>query len=150
MQVFKLCHYREWEKELAKTAQDSKISEESKVLKPSLTKAAIRTFLWSYSLTGIWALLEECVIRYEFKKLLGLTWYTFLFRIFQPLFMSWLIRYFSEDNVSKTEAYIYGGGFVMMAALYTVTHHAYFFGVLHFGLKVGCDMSWMSVIPMCI
>ena len=34
------------------------------------------------------------------------------------------------------EAYLYGGGVVLMSALYTVIHHSYFNGVYVIGMKI--------------
>jgi hypothetical protein len=52
--------------------------------------------------------------------------------------MSWFIKYFStvDSGISKYEAYGYGAGIVAMSALYTFTHHQYFFGVMHTGMKL--------------
>ena len=60
-----------------------------------------------------------------------------LLRIFQPLFMSWFIRYFSSEDhagIGDWEVCAYGAGVVLMSALYTFTHHQYFFGVMHTGM----------------
>lgn len=48
-----------------------------------------------------------------------------------------MIEYFTPNSkVTLTEAYLYGTGVVMMAAVYTFTHHPYFFGVMYTGMKV--------------
>ena len=48
-----------------------------------------------------------------------------------------MIEYFTPNSrVTLTEAYIYGSGVVLMAAVYTFTHHPYFFGVMYTGMKV--------------
>ena len=88
---------------------------------PSLLKAIVRAFGLRFSLLGIYTLWEECILR-----------------ILQPLFMSWFVRYFSSEDsgISIHEAYAYGAGIVAMSALYTFTHHQYFFGVMHYGMKL--------------
>ncbi len=88
---------------------------------PHLGKAIVRAFGFKFALLGIFTVWEECLIR-----------------ILQPLFMSWFIRYFSSEDSGLTvyHAYGYGIGIVMMAVFYCVTHHQYFFGVMHSGMKL--------------
>ena len=88
---------------------------------PSLLKAIVRAFGLKFSLLGIYTLWEECILT-----------------IMQPLFLSWFVRYFSSEDsgISIHEAYAYGAGIVAMSALYTFTHHQYFFGVMHYGMKL--------------
>ena len=51
--------------------------------------------------------------------------------------LGWMIEYFTPNStVTLTEAYLYGTGVVAMAAVYTFTHHPYFFGVMYTGMKV--------------
>ena len=38
--------------------------------------------------------------------------------------------------MSQLEAYLYATGVVMCSAIYTFTHHPYFFGVMHLGMKI--------------
>ena len=42
--------------------------------------------------------------------------------------------YFSKLPFYK--AYAYGAGIVGMSAIYTLTHHQYWFGVMHTGMKL--------------
>ena len=113
-----LISFREWNKELE---YKTKALKSGSTYNPSLFKAIIRAFGFKFALLGIWALWEECVLR-----------------ILQPLFMSWFIRYFSSEDsgISTSEAYAYGLGIVGMSALYTLTHHQYWFGVMHTGMKL--------------
>ena len=113
-----LISFREWNKELEYKTRALK---SGSTYNPSLLKAIIRAFGFKFALLGIWALWEECVLR-----------------ILQPLFMSWFIRYFSSEDsgISTSEAYAYGLGIVGMSALYTLTHHQYWFGVMHTGMKL--------------
>ncbi len=108
----------EWNKELEKVRQAKKAN---KTYKPSLLKANMRAFGPKFALLGFYCAWEECILR-----------------IMQPLFMSWFVLYFaSEDSdISLGQAYGYGAGIVAMSALYTFTHHQYFFGVMHTGMKL--------------
>ena len=50
--------------------------------------------------------------------------------------------------MSLSEVYLYGTGVVMMSAVYTFTHHPYFFGVMHTGMKVrvaSCSVLYRKV-----
>ena len=111
-------YHREWNKELE---YRDKASKAESTYQPSLLKAIVRAFGFKFALLGIYTFWEECILR-----------------IMQPLFMSWFVRYFSSDDsgISKYEAYAYGGGIVAMSAIYTFTHHQYFFGVMHTGMKL--------------
>ena len=107
----------EWNKELEKR----KIASEKKSkYNPSLNKAIARAFGPGFLFWGIYVFYEEILLR-----------------IFQPLFMSWFIRYFSSEDhagIGDLEVCAYGAGVVLMSALYTFTHHQYFFGVMHTGM----------------
>ena len=53
------------------------------------------------------------------------------------MFPGWMIEYFTPNSrVTLTEAYLYGGGVVAMAALDTILHHPYFFSLTHIGMKI--------------
>ena len=60
-----------------------------------------------------------------------------------------MIEYFTPgSDMSKFEAYMYGTGVVMMSAVYTFTHHPYFFGVMHTGMKIriaSCSLLYRKV-----
>ena len=107
----------EWNKELEKR---KKASEKKSKYNPSLNKAIARAFGPGFLFWGIYVFYEEILLR-----------------IFQPLFMSWFIRYFSSEDhagIGDWEVCAYGAGVVLMSALYTFTHHQYFFGVMHTGM----------------
>ena len=109
----------EWNKELEYRLKATK---KGSTYHPSLAKAIVRAFGPGFLVYGIYVFYEEILLR-----------------IFQPLFMSWFIRYFSTEDhsgISTLEACAYGGGVVLMSALYTFTHHQYFFGVMHTGMKL--------------
>eukprot|EP00096_Caligus_rogercresseyi_P012306 TRINITY_DN5109_c0_g1_i1.p1 TRINITY_DN5109_c0_g1~~TRINITY_DN5109_c0_g1_i1.p1 ORF type:complete len:407 (+),score=54.05 TRINITY_DN5109_c0_g1_i1:144-1364(+) len=109
----------EWDKEVVKA---KKINESSgKKYNPSLLKAIIRTFGSSLSVYGIVVLLEECV-----------------FRLFQPLAISQMVRYYSdsEHGISEMELYIWSGVLVGCGVSYVISHHYYFFGVMRVGMQI--------------
>ena len=63
-----------------------------------------------------------------------------------------MIEYFTPNSrVSLTEAYLYGAGVVAMAGLYTFTHHAYFFEVMHTGMKLRvacCSLLYRKALKL--
>ena len=60
-----------------------------------------------------------------------------------------MIEYFTPNStVTLTEAYLYGTGVVAMAAVYTFTHHPYFFGVMYTGMKVRISLNGHLAIVM--
>ena len=64
-------------------------------------------------------------------------------------FPGWMIEYFTPGSkMTLTEAYLYGSGVVLMSAVYTFTHHPYFFGVMHVGMKIriaACSILYRKV-----
>ena len=53
--------------------------------------------------------------------------------------------------MSRHEAYFHGSGVVLCAAVYTFTHHPYFFGVMHMGMKLrvaNCSLVYRSNIKV--
>lgn len=125
---------REWvrEVEAARLAQPEKGGGQRR---PSLLRALLRLFGPYYAFLGLFTFLEECVLR-----------------IFQPLFMGWMMEYFAVGStMSQTEAYLHATGVVVMAALYTFTHHAYFFGVMHTGMRMrvaACSLLYRKSLKL--
>lgn len=71
-------------------------------------------------------------------------------RIGQPLCLGQLVHYFgSGDNtISTWEAYLYATGVVLGSALYTFTHHPYFFECQHIGMQIrvaACSLVYKKV-----
>ena len=122
----------EWKKELEKKRKKSK---DGSSYNPSLNKAIMRAFGPGFLFWGVYVFYEEIILR-----------------MLQPLFMSWFIRYFSSEDhsgISDLEACVYGAGVVLMSALYTFTHHQYFFGVMHTGMKLRvahCSFIYRKVL----
>ena len=53
--------------------------------------------------------------------------------------------------MTQLEAYIYATGVVMCSAIYTFTHHPYFFGVMHLGMKIrvaSCSLLYRLVYSL--
>eukprot|EP00095_Tigriopus_kingsejongensis_P003130 snap_masked-scaffold438_size171652-processed-gene-0.1 protein:Tk03130 transcript:snap_masked-scaffold438_size171652-processed-gene-0.1-mRNA-1 annotation:"multidrug resistance-associated protein 4" len=105
---------------------DSQVEDETRKSEPSLLRAVIKTFGGEFGFLGMFTFFEECGIR-----------------IAQPLFLSWFVSYFApgQNSVGRVEAYLYGLGVVLMSALYTFTHHPYFFGVMRVGMRVRITLS---------
>uniref|UniRef100_T1IW00 Uncharacterized protein n=1 Tax=Strigamia maritima TaxID=126957 RepID=T1IW00_STRMM len=94
---------------------------------PSLTRAILRSFGLRFGLTGIYILFEACLCS---KCECGL-------HIVQPLLIAKLIDYFTPgSDISFDTAVLIATGIVMCSVLYPVTHHPYFFGVCHVGMKI--------------
>ncbi|CAL8127080.1 unnamed protein product [Orchesella dallaii] len=105
---------KEWDRELEKSKLGQKGS------KPSLRMAIVRQFGFYYMGVGLLALIEECITR-----------------IAQPLCLGLLIRYFSKkEEFNEADGYLFAGAVVFASGFYTFTHHPYFFGVQHVGMKI--------------
>ncbi len=67
----------------------------------------------------------------------------------QPLFMGWFVACFGpESDAPSWHPVLYGLGVVSMSAMYTVTHHRYFFGVMHTGMRMrvaSCSLIYRKV-----
>jgi len=107
---------REWNKELD---QASRMEKGSKA-KPSLFKAIWASFGWEFMFYGVFTFIEECGLK-----------------IGQPLCLRMVVRYFQDDSdIPIWQAYLYATGVVLGSALFTITNHTYFFGVLCVGMKI--------------
>ncbi|CAH2099846.1 unnamed protein product [Euphydryas editha] len=60
-----------------------------------------------------------------------------LTKIAQPIFLGWLVEYYSPDQntVKPTEAYLYAGAVVLCSALNVFVVHPYMMAILHMGMK---------------
>jgi ATP-binding cassette subfamily C (CFTR/MRP) protein 4 len=72
-----------------------------------------------------------------------------MYLVLAPLYAGWMMEFFVVgSSMSLTEAYLHATGVVAMAALYTFTHHAYFFGVMHTGMRIrvaACSLLYRKV-----
>ena len=60
-----------------------------------------------------------------------------------------VVRYFQDDSdIPIWQAYLYATGVVLGSALFTITNHTYFFGVLCVGMKIriaACSLVYKKV-----
>jgi len=115
---------RAWNEELKKSNIQHDKEEEGKTLKrlkPNFRNVLVRTFGCSLIPLGLICFVEECVIR-----------------LLQPWFMGQFMGYFSykDDRISTLAACMYATGVVLMAALYNLTHHQFFFGSQIVGMRL--------------
>jgi ATP-binding cassette subfamily C (CFTR/MRP) protein 4 len=75
-------------------------------------------------------------------------------RISQPLFLGWLVRYFSGSNseldshITIEEAYIYAAGIILCSALNIFVIHPYMMAIFHMGMKIRvacCSLIYRKV-----
>ncbi|KAJ8012699.1 hypothetical protein DPEC_G00045600 [Dallia pectoralis] len=96
---------------------------------PKLTKALIACYWRSYSLIGVFTLIEETI------------------KVFQPVLLGKLIQYFESydpDNlVGLYEACGYAAGVSMSTLVLAVMHHLYFYHVQRAGMKIRVAMCHM-------
>ncbi|XP_030838231.1 multidrug resistance-associated protein 4 isoform X2 [Strongylocentrotus purpuratus] len=103
---------RNWNKELR--------AHENHEKKPSLLRALIKTFIRPVAFSGVIVFFEECV-----------------FKLLQPIILSFLITYFSpEPKITTTQAYLCAVGMVLCGALATKMHHPYVFRMARVGMQV--------------
>ncbi|XP_017887469.1 multidrug resistance-associated protein 4-like isoform X2 [Ceratina calcarata] len=56
--------------------------------------------------------------------------------VLQPICLGNLLQYYSTDDVTKDEAYLYAGGVILCSALLLFVIHPYMMGILHIGMKM--------------
>uniref|UniRef100_A0A668ANY5 Multidrug resistance-associated protein 4 n=1 Tax=Myripristis murdjan TaxID=586833 RepID=A0A668ANY5_9TELE len=110
-----------WDREVQRAAKD--------VRTPKLTKALIQCYWRSYSLFGIFTVIEETI------------------KVIQPLLLGKLIEFFeSYDPNNKAavyEAYGYAAGISLSTTFLAVLHHLYFYHVQRAGMKIRVAMCHM-------
>ncbi|KAI4886639.1 hypothetical protein NFI96_012768 [Prochilodus magdalenae] len=109
---------------------DCEVQKATKELRPpKLTKAIIRCYWKSYSILGIFTLIEEVV------------------KLVQTVFLGKLIQYFenynSEDMGALYEAYGYAAGISLSTLGLALLHHLYFYHVQRAGMKIRIAMCHM-------
>ncbi|XP_060775099.1 multidrug resistance-associated protein 4 isoform X2 [Neoarius graeffei] len=96
---------------------------------PKLTKAIIKCYWKSYTILGIFALIEEVI------------------KLVQPVFLGKLIQYFEYYDPNNTdalyEAYGYAAGVSLSTLGLTMLHHLYFFHVQRAGMRFRIAMCHM-------
>lgn len=110
-----------WEHELQTATKELKT--------PKLTKAIIKCYWKSYSLLGIFTVIEETI------------------KLVQTVFLGSLIRYFEnynhEDMNALYEAYGYAAGVSLATLILALMHHLYFYHVQRAGMKIRIAMCHM-------
>ncbi|MCJ8729846.1 hypothetical protein PDJAM_G00111100 [Pangasius djambal] len=96
---------------------------------PKLTKAIIKCYWKSYTILGIFTLIEEAI------------------KLVQPVFLGKLIQYFENCDPSNMdalyEAYGYAAGVCLSTLILALMHHLYFFHVQRAGMRFRIAMCHM-------
>ncbi|MCI4375688.1 hypothetical protein PGIGA_G00112330 [Pangasianodon gigas] len=96
---------------------------------PKLTKAIIKCYWKSYTILGIFTLIEEAI------------------KLVQPVFLGKLIQYFENwepNNMDALyEAYGYAAGVSLSTLILALMHHLYFFHVQRAGMRFRIAMCHM-------
>ncbi|CRK98089.1 CLUMA_CG011457, isoform A [Clunio marinus] len=88
--------------------------------KPSLLKAIVKTFWREYAFLGFMQFFNDIVLRLS-----------------QPLFLGWLLKYFSPDSqTTRDEAFIYAGILVALSAISAITINQFLLSSFTNGMKV--------------
>ncbi|KAK7154854.1 hypothetical protein R3I93_009716 [Phoxinus phoxinus] len=109
---------------------DHEVEKATKELRtPKLTKAIIRCYWKSYSVLGVFTLIEEVI------------------KVIQPVLLGQLIRYFESYDPNNMpalyEAYGYAAGLSLSTMFLALLHHLYFYYVLRAGMKIRIAMCHM-------
>ncbi|XP_043593268.1 probable multidrug resistance-associated protein lethal(2)03659 isoform X2 [Bombus pyrosoma] len=59
-----------------------------------------------------------------------------VFRVMQPIFLGKLLRYYTDDGMTKQDAYLYAGGVILCSGVLIFITHPYMLGILHMGMKL--------------
>nr|XP_054769963.1 ATP-binding cassette sub-family C member 4-like isoform X1 [Lytechinus pictus] len=118
---------REWEKEKKKEGK-----------RPSLIRAAMSTFGWTYAFYGILFFCEEAL------------------RLVQPIILMKLTSYFSPSNangslMSKRDAYLWAMGLSLSAISLALVHGPNFWGIQRLGMHVRvalCTMVYKKTLKL--
>lgn len=54
----------------------------------------------------------------------------------QPIFLGKLLSYYTNDPITKEDAYLYAGGVVLCSGVLIFITHPYMLGILHMGMKL--------------
>ncbi|KAM3862000.1 ATP-binding cassette sub-family C member 4-like [Diretmus argenteus] len=110
-----------WDREVQRAAKDLRT--------PKLTNVLIQCYWRSYSLIGIFTLMQEAI------------------KVIQPMLLGKLIEYFEShepnNKAAVYEAYGYAAGIPLSAIGLTVLHHLYFYHVQRAGMKIRVAMCHM-------
>lgn len=70
-------------------------------------------------------------------------------RLLQPIFLGWLVSYFSEESRDdESSGYIYGALVILCSIVSVWTVHPYMLSILHLGMKIRvatCSLAYRKV-----
>lgn len=115
--------------------QDVVKESEGRNTTPSLMKALLRCFGKEFMCVGIPLAIMEMFIR-----------------IMQPIFLGWLVSYFSEESKDEEYAgYVYGVLVIVCSALTVWVVHPYMLSILHLGMKIRvatCSLAYRKLLRL--
>ncbi|XP_043284648.1 probable multidrug resistance-associated protein lethal(2)03659 [Venturia canescens] len=133
-----------WEAELQRVRESQKKSLEngrsgrrekpSRTSKPSLTRVLIKVFGLKTLLYGLALGVMEIFIR-----------------VLQPLFLGNLLQFYSGENPSSSDAYLYAGGIVLCSATVIFFRHPFMMAAIHMGMKVRvacCSLIYRKTLKL--
>ncbi|XP_061652405.1 multidrug resistance-associated protein 4 isoform X1 [Phyllopteryx taeniolatus] len=109
---------------------DHEVQEATKALrKPKLSSVIIRCYWKSYSVLGLFTLIEEVI------------------KVIQPVILGYIIRYFEDydlhNQAALNETLCYAAGLSICTIGLAFLHHLYFFHVQRVGMKIRVAMCHM-------
>ncbi|XP_043284650.1 probable multidrug resistance-associated protein lethal(2)03659 [Venturia canescens] len=117
--VEKIESSRSKKKGTSQNAEEGKSKASSSGLQPSLLRVLIKVFGFKIMIYGIALAIMEILLR-----------------VLQPLFLGRLLQFYSGENPSATDAYLFAGGVIMCSAINIFVIHPYMMAILHMGMKM--------------
>ncbi|XP_043286728.1 probable multidrug resistance-associated protein lethal(2)03659 [Venturia canescens] len=114
--------------------EGGKASVNSKKRQPSLMRVLIKVFGLKIILYGIALAIMEILLR-----------------VLQPLFLGRLLQYYSGENPSSLDAYLFAGGVVLCSAVNIFVMHPYMMAILHMGMKMRvacCSLIYRKALKL--
>ncbi|XP_031850164.1 putative multidrug resistance-associated protein lethal(2)03659 isoform X2 [Nomia melanderi] len=71
--------------------------------------------------------------------------------VLQPIFLGKLLKYYSDRDITKTEAYLYATGVVLCSGLLIFVIHPYMMAILHMGMKMRvacCSLIYRKALKL--
>ncbi|XP_077300828.1 ATP-binding cassette sub-family C member 4-like [Arctopsyche grandis] len=103
--------------------------------KPSLLKALVRTFISYYILDGFLLFIQGVICR-----------------PFQPIFLAWLVDYFTPNSTTTSEmAYLYATGMILLSILNIFTYHHSSLRTQQLGMRLRvacCSLIYRKVLRL--
>lgn len=102
-----------------KGSSDENYTGRKKLKEPSLLKVLMKCFGLQLIFYGVIYAVSDIV-----------------FRVMQPIFLGKLLKYYTDDTMTKEDAYLYAGGVVLCSGVLIFITHPYMLGILHMGMKL--------------